>query len=140
MMARSTPLNPATILVVENEAIVRLELVAQLTDLGLKVLVASDADEAIDLLDSHQEIELLLTDVTMPGSMDGVRLAHHVRKRWPPIKIVVTSGRPGTKLSDLPLGSRFFPKPYGPEALRNAMSPFLNGKWANSDGPANAAR
>ena len=113
-MAQSTPLNPATILVVENEAIVRLELVAQLTDLGLKVLVASDADEAIDLLDSHQEIELLLTDVTMPGSMDGVRLAHHVRKRWPPIKIVVTSGRPGTKLSDLPLAAGSFPSHTAP--------------------------
>lgn len=82
-MAQSASLYPATILIVENEAIVRMELAAQLTALGLKVLVAGDADEAIDLLDAHAEIELLLTDVTMPGSMDGVRLAHHVRKRWP---------------------------------------------------------
>ncbi len=126
-MAQSAPLNPATILIVENEAIVRMELAAQLTELGLKVLVAGDADEAIDLLDAHAEIELLLTDVTMPGSMDGVRLAHHVRKRWPPIKILVTSGRPGTSLGDLPLGSAFVPKPYAPEMLRDALRPLLNG-------------
>ena len=50
--------------------------------MGLVVLSASDADEAIALLDTHPEIELLLTDITMPGSMDGVRLAHHVRHRW----------------------------------------------------------
>jgi CheY-like chemotaxis protein len=126
-MAQARPLNPATILIVENEAIVRIELVAQLTDLGLKVLVASDADEAIALLDSHQEIKLLLTDITMPGSMDGIRLAHHVRKRWPPIKIIVMSGRPGTSLGDLPSGSAFFPKPYAPETLRDALKPLFNG-------------
>jgi CheY-like chemotaxis protein len=141
IMAQSAPLNSPTILIVENEAIVRMELAAQLTDFGFKVLVASDADEAIDLLDSHQEIELLLTDVTMPGSMDGVRLAHHVRKRWPPIKIVVTSGRLGTKLSDLPLGSAFFPKPYGSETLRKTLTPFLSGNRAEfGGGAARAAR
>jgi CheY-like chemotaxis protein len=132
-MSSSAPLKPPTILIVENEAIVRMELAAQLVDLGLTVLTAADADEAIDLLDRHPEIKLLLTDVTMPGSMDGVRLAHHVRKRWPPIKIIVTSGRPGATLSDLPLGSMFFPKPYAPETLRDALRPLMskNGaRWA----------
>lgn len=126
-MAQPAPSNIATILIVENEAIVRMELAAQLIDLGLKVLVACDADDAIVLLDSHPEIYLLLTDLTMPGSMDGIRLAHHVRKRWPPIKIIVTSGYPGASLSDLPPGSLFFPKPYAPETLNRALAPFLDG-------------
>jgi CheY-like chemotaxis protein len=139
-MAQPKPQDPETILIVENEAIVRMELAAQLTDLGLRVLVASNADEAIALLERHRQIKLLLTDVTMPGSMDGLRLAHHVRGRWPPIKIVVTSGRPGTKLSDLPEGSRFFPKPYDPETLKDALTPFLSGHTVEIDGSTRAVR
>ena len=91
-MARSHRLMPTTVLVVENEALVRLEVADRLARLGLLVLVASDADEAIVLLDAHPEIDVLFTDIRMPGSMDGVRLAHHVRNRWPPVRIIVASG------------------------------------------------
>lgn len=111
-MAQFAPLNPATILVVEDEAIIRLELVDWLSDLGLVVLAANNADEAIALLDTHPEIELLMTDVRMPGSMDGARLAHHVRRRWPPVKIIVVSGLVDTPLRDLPKDSIFLPKPF----------------------------
>ena len=121
-MAQSTPLQLTTVLIVENEALVRLELAHRLGDMGLVVLVASDADEAIALLDTHPEIELLLTDIRMPGSMDGIRLAHHVRERWPPVKIVVTSGLIGTELSELPHGSVFLPKPYSPDTLTQALA------------------
>jgi len=114
-----------TILIVENEAIIRLELAAELADMGLRVLVACDADDAIALLDADPNISLLLTDITMPVSMDGVRLAHHVRDRWPPIKIIATSGRPGARLGDLPSGSLFFAKPYSPDIVRRVMAPLL---------------
>jgi hypothetical protein len=100
-------------LIVEHEAIVRLELADRLTETGLRVLVAKNADEAIDLLNTHPEIELLLTNIKMPGSMDGIRLSHHVRDRWPPVKIIVMSGIVKTKLSELPRGSIFFPSPTG---------------------------
>jgi CheY-like chemotaxis protein len=110
---------------VENEAIIRLELAAQLEDMGLHVLVASDADEAIALLDAHQDIRVLLTDMTMPGSMDGLRLTHHVHDRWPPIQIVAMSGRPGPRIGDLPSGCTFVAKPYSPEMLRQAIAPLL---------------
>src|SRR5580692_7223901 len=106
-MAQFAPLNPSTILVVEDEAIIRLELVDWLCDMGLVVLEANNADEAIALLDTHPEIELLMTDILMPGSMDGARLAHHVRGRWPPVKIIVASGLVDTLLADLPKGSFF---------------------------------
>ncbi len=129
-MVKYSPRLSATVLVVENEAIIRIELAATLAEMGLRVLVACDADEAIALLDAHRDISVLMTDVTMPGSMDGVRLAHHVRDRWPPIKIVATSGSPLTRLVDLPSGATFFAKPYSPETLRTAIAPLLKEKSA----------
>ena len=126
-MAQFARLKPATILVVENEAIVRMEAAASLTDLGLTVLTADGADQAIALLDSHPEIEILFTDLKMPGSMDGMRLTHHVRGRWPPVKIIVASGLWTTKLSDLPTGSVFLAKPYAPDALIAALRDVSNG-------------
>jgi CheY-like chemotaxis protein len=126
-MSQRTPpqTQTAKVLVVENEAIIRMETAAELADMGLRVLVACNADEAIALLDAHQDIQVLLTDLTMPGSMDGVRLAHYVRDRWPPITIMATSGRPTRGNDDLPSGARFFPKPYSPSTLRQAMAPLL---------------
>ena len=124
-MAQFARLTPVTILVVENEAIVLLEFADWLTDNGLTVLTASDADEAITLLDAHPEIEVLMTDINMPGSMDGIRLAHHVRGRWPPLKIVVVSGRLQTQLSELPDGSVFVPKPVARPNLWRELSGLL---------------
>jgi len=119
---------PMTVLIVENEALVRLELVSRLAEIGLTPLAASDADEAIALLDSHPEIELLLTDITMPsGSMDGVRLAHHVRDRWPPVKIIVVSGLIDTDPADLPRDSIFLTKPCRPEILMDALARMTSG-------------
>jgi len=129
-MALSTELEPTTALIVENEALVRIELAAQFADMGLAVLVAGDADEAIALLDAHPEIRLLLTNIKMPGSMDGVRLAHYVSQRWPPVKIIVVSGWTDTQLSELPPHSVFLPKPCGHEALADALSHIMS-----SDGP-----
>jgi CheY-like chemotaxis protein len=121
-MARSAPLKPATILIVENEALVRLELAAALADMGFIVLQAENADDAIALLETHPRIAILVTDITMPGSMDGLRLAHHVRGRWPPVKIVVLSGLLDTQLSELPEDSLFVPKPYDARELWPALA------------------
>jgi two-component system, response regulator PdtaR len=121
-MAQFKRFSPATILVVDDDAVVQLELQAWLTELGLTVLTADNADEAIELLDSHREIELLLTDIAMPGSMDGIRLAHHVAERWPPVKIIVLSGQFRTALSALPPDSLFVPKPYRPDLLWQALA------------------
>jgi CheY-like chemotaxis protein len=121
-MAQFAPLNPATILVVENEAMIRIELVDWLSDLGLVVLAANNADEAITLLDGHPEIELMMTDIRMPGSMDGARLAHHVRGRWPAVKIIVASGWADAQLRDLPKGSIFVPKPFELASLWKTLS------------------
>jgi CheY-like chemotaxis protein len=74
----------ATVIVVEDEALVRMDIAMSLEDAGFAVLEASNADEAIDLLNAYPEIRLMFTDIDMPGSMDGLQLAAAVRDRWPP--------------------------------------------------------
>jgi CheY-like chemotaxis protein len=79
---------------------------------GFTVFQAAHADEAIRLLELNAEISLIFTDVHMPGSMDGLKLAHYVRGRWPPVKIIVTSGQMKVRAADLPSDAVFVPKPY----------------------------
>jgi CheY-like chemotaxis protein len=121
-MAQFAPLHPRTTLVVEDDAIVQMELVDWLTEHGLTVLTACNADEAIAVLSTHSEIDLLVTDIEMSGSMDGIRLAHYVADRWPPVAIIVISARLSTTLSELPRDSVFIAKPYQPHDLWRALT------------------
>jgi CheY-like chemotaxis protein len=109
------------VLVVEDEQLVRLSVVKTIEDAGFDAIEAADADEAIRILESRKDIRLVFTDVHMPGSMDGLKLAQAVRNRWPPIKIIVTSGREQITEQDLPKGVRFFAKPYSPLQIRDAL-------------------
>jgi CheY-like chemotaxis protein len=104
--------HPLTVLVVEDEPLVRLVAVDTLEDAGFATFEASDAAQAIALLKRHKEIRILFTDVNMPGEMDGISLAHYVHDRWPEVKIVVTTGRGAVVQPDLPDGSALLPKPY----------------------------
>lgn len=121
-MAQFNRPKPATVLVVEDDALVLLELDDWLTELGLIVFTADNAAEAIVILEAHPEIDRLLTDIRMPGSMDGIRLARYVAGRWPPVRIIVLSGDLSAELSELPPESRFVAKPYLPEALLRALA------------------
>ena len=103
------------ILIVEDDPLLRLLTVDIVESAGFVALSADNADEAVAILEARSDIALLLTDINMPGSMDGLKLAHAVRNRWPPIKIIVVSSR--VPKSDLPMGSRFFTKPYHAEKL-----------------------
>jgi two-component system, response regulator PdtaR len=107
-MAYSSPV----ILIVEDEYLLRMDSVEVLEDAGFEVISAANADEAIAVLAVRSDIHVVCTDVQMPGSMDGLKLARFVRDRWPPIKIVATSGRVHIEDDDLPAGSVFLPKPY----------------------------
>jgi CheY-like chemotaxis protein len=100
------------VLVVEDEPLIRFDIVAQLEDDGFCVFQAKNADDAIALLLAEPSIRILFTDIDMPGSMDGLRLSAAVRQRWPPIRIIVTSGHRQVEITDLPDGSVFFSKPY----------------------------
>lgn len=100
------------ILVVEDEPLIRLGLASVIEEAGYEVAEAFNADEAIRRLEGDREIGLVLTDVDMPGGMDGIRLAHYVRDRWPPIRLIVISGKVGVRNDQLPAGARFISKPY----------------------------
>lgn len=116
-MGQSTPIGSRTILIVEDEALVRFDLMDFFEDAGWRVHVAADADEAIAILDDHREIRVVLTDVQMPGSMDGVKLAHYVRGRFPPTILYVVSGNVAIPASDLPERTTFLPKPFDQHRL-----------------------
>jgi CheY-like chemotaxis protein len=82
------------VLIVEDEALVRMTAVDMIEEAGFEILEAANADEAtILLLEARRDITVVFTDIEVPGSMDGLRLAQAVRGRWPPIKIIATSGR-----------------------------------------------
>jgi CheY-like chemotaxis protein len=107
-MTRSAPV----ILIVEDEFLLRLDSAETIESAGFEVIQAANADEAIAILNARPDIHVVFTDIQMPGSMDGLKLARFVRDRWPPIKIVATSGHVTVDEDDLPDGSVFLPKPY----------------------------
>jgi CheY-like chemotaxis protein len=109
------------ILVVEDEVLVRMMAVSVAENNGFTALWASTADEAIKILESRSDIRLVFTDVNMPGSMNGLRLAHAVRGRWPPIELLVTSALGNITAKDLPQRARFLPKPYDVAVLSEAF-------------------
>ena len=100
------------VLIVEDEPLIRMDTMEMIERAGFDTLEAADADEAIAILTARPDIHVLFTDIQMPGSMDGLRLAHFVRERWPPIKIIATSAHLRVDGYDLPNGGRFLPKPY----------------------------
>jgi CheY-like chemotaxis protein len=96
------------VLVVEDELLIRMDIAASLEDAGFDVFEAENAAGAIKILIANPHIHALFTDVDMPGNMDGLKLAAHVRDRWPPIKIIVTSGHRMVADEMLPDPGRFF--------------------------------
>ena len=111
-MDKAVPSQKPVVLVVEDESLVRTDAVEMVEMAGFEAISASDADEAIRILESRNDIRAVFTDVQMPGSMDGLRLARVVRSRWPPVALIVTSGRTKIPENDLPSGGRFLGKPY----------------------------
>jgi CheY-like chemotaxis protein len=111
MMVLDHSVIPPVVLVVEDEMLLRMRTVDMVEDAGFTSVEAVDADDAVAILESRSDIALLFTDIQMPGSMDGLKLAHAVHERWPPIKIIVVSGQLKLASIDIPADSRFFGKP-----------------------------
>ena len=109
------------VLVVEDEALIRMSSADVIRDLGFEVIEAVDADHAISLLESVPGVTVVFTDIQMPGSMDGLLLAAVVRDRWPPIALLITSGKMRPASSDMPTGARFISKPYSPLELKGQL-------------------
>lgn len=100
-----------TILVVDDEPLIRMSIAAFFEDEGFTVYEAASAEDAVATLETHAEIQIVVTDVQMPGAIDGVKLAHFIRDRWPPTILIVSSGRAAPPLADLPARSAFVGKP-----------------------------
>jgi CheY-like chemotaxis protein len=103
----------ATVLVVDDEAFVRMDLVDTLKAAGYRTREAGCAAEAIEMLEQDPDITVVFTDIQMPGSMDGLALYRYVRERWPPTSIVICSGNRRPAQDDLPIGADFIAKPFG---------------------------
>jgi CheY-like chemotaxis protein len=112
MPANEFPTGKAIVLVVEDEPLLRMAGVDLVEQAGFEAIEANGADEAILILESRSDIRILFTDIDMPGSMNGLKLAAAVRDRWPPIHIIVASGHHQAKQEELPQGALFFAKPY----------------------------
>ena len=111
------------ILVVDDDFLVRLSAVLLLEEAGFDTIQANNADQAIGLLETRSDIKVVFTDINMPGSMDGLGLAHAVRIRWPPLGLVLTSGYARIPDRELPQRGLFLAKPYEPaELLRMVRS------------------
>jgi CheY-like chemotaxis protein len=107
----SPPLRSVAILVVEDEPLLRMVALDMVEEAGFAAYEAGNADEALDLLETRDNIGLLFTDINMPGSMDGLALGHLVRERWPWIRLAITSAQPRSA-REMPAGAVFLAKPY----------------------------
>ena len=109
------------VLIVEDEFLLRMDAVDMIAAAGFEAVEAADADEAIGILEARRDITVVFTDIQLPGSMDGLKFARAVRGRWPPIKIVATSGHVDVGENDLPEGGRFLQKPYSPVEVAGVL-------------------
>lgn len=106
------------VLLVEDDGLLLMEAADTLAEAGFTVLEAPHADQALKVLESRPDVEVLMTDVDMPlGSMNGFALARLVSRRWPRLPVLVVSGMGSPGPHDMPPGARFIPKPYAPSAL-----------------------
>ena len=112
-------------LIVEDEVLIRMEAADMIRTAGFEVLEAENADEAIEILECRLDIRVVFTDVQMPGSMDGLKLAAAISNRWPPIKIIITSGKQQPSRDAMPSGGVFLPKPYAPETVAATIQGLL---------------
>jgi CheY-like chemotaxis protein len=117
---------PATVLVVDDDGISLMSAVRTVENCGYLSLSASNAEEALALLRGRDTIDVLFTDINMPGLMDGVALAQEGRRLDPEIGILITSGRPFPADDMMPTGGSFLHKPYGPSQIAIALSTMID--------------
>lgn len=109
--------NPHAVLVVDDEVFIRMVAADVLSETGIAIYEAGNSSEALAVLEAHPDVALIFTDVNMPGDMDGLELSGVVHRRWPHIKLIVTSGRQIISDRSLPDNGTFLPKPYAPSDL-----------------------
>lgn len=118
---------PLIVLVVEDEPLIRMVAEDMIMDAGFIPISASDACDAIRLLEDREDISIIFTDIDLPGGPNGLDLARNVRARWPSIEIIITTGRTAEPELQLPPGSTFVPKPYLGSDVEQALRGSLPG-------------
>jgi two-component system, response regulator PdtaR len=113
------------VLVVEDEVLLRWTAVAIIEDAGFDVVEAGTGIEAVSVLEKRSDIRTVFTDVEMPGSINGIQLAHLISTRWPSIGIMATSGKFRLREDDLPAGARFLHKPYAVANLTDTLKELM---------------
>src|ERR671920_1388092 len=112
-MGQSAIDDPPVVLLVEDELLVRMTAADELEEAGFQVLEAANADVALKVLEARSdEVQVLFTDVHMPGSMDGMELAEQVHARWPHVRLLISSGYARPQPDEIPDHGHFVPKPY----------------------------
>ena len=124
MIYVTKPSSQPYVLVVEDEFFSRLHAIHLVESAGYRAVEASNADEAIVILEARKDIRIVFTDIDMPGSMDGLKLARAIRDRWPPIELILTSGHFDVSESDIPERGLFFSKPYRDQEIVSALRKF----------------
>jgi DNA-binding NtrC family response regulator len=114
------------VLIVQEELLLRMDIVETFEAAGFKVFQVGTAEEAIEVLQREPTIRVVFTDIDLPGTMDGLALAHYVRQRWPPTILLVGSGRIPLDTAVLPSRAKFVAKPYGKGRLAEAIQGALN--------------
>ena len=125
--------NPLVILLVEDEVLVRMIAVDVLSEAGFTVLESASAEEALRLLETRPDVQVLFTDVNMPGALDGLGLAQTVHERSPGVGILIGSGRIRPDPGELPPGTRFIAKPYASSALTDAIRAVARGQQGRGE-------
>jgi CheY-like chemotaxis protein len=115
-MAKRAPSQKPVILVVEDEPFLRFHAADVLEQEGFGIAEATNAENALRVLENRQDVKLVFTDIQLPGTLDGIDLARQVQKRWPHIQVVITSGRKRPSPAEMPEG-RFLAKPYSSQDL-----------------------
>jgi DNA-binding NtrC family response regulator len=116
---------PAIVLVVEDEPLLRLAAIDLVEAAGFEAVPAADATEAVEILEARTDIRVVITDVDMPRGVDGMKLAAIIRDRWPPIKVIIVSGRIDDPGNRIPAETVFFSKPYREEQIIDAVKRFM---------------
>jgi two-component system, response regulator PdtaR len=114
------------VLIVDDDPPARTNAVDIIQEAGFDVLEAGNADEAIAILATRPDVQVVFTEVSMPGSMDGLGLARHVRDKWPSMKIIATTGGFVIDEDELPEGGLFLQKPYTPDRVTSAIRKFTD--------------
>jgi CheY-like chemotaxis protein len=117
------------VLIVEDEVLLRWATVSVIDETGFNAFEAGSAIEAISILERQSDVWAVVTDVQMPGSIDGLKLAHLISIRWPKVKVIVTSGQLRLRDDDLPAGGRYLRKPYEPSQLIGILEGWVTGGY-----------